>query len=130
MTRQRTIYWLPRALGMVYLGAISLFALDIISAPITPAETLLARAVQLLPALLFLVILGIAWQREWPGGFLFFALGIATCIFFGAEQPQTSHLLLNSPLFLIGALFWLCALCRRSPAPDGRGEVDGSGGQL
>lgn len=128
--RQRTIFWLPRALGMLYLGAISLLALDTFSAPGRPADTLLALVVHLIPVLLLLMILGIAWQREWLGGFLFFALGIATCVFFGAERPQTSHLLLNSPLFLIGALFWLCAFCQQSQAPDGWGEVDGSGGLL
>ena len=129
MTRQRTVYWLPRMLGLFYLGFISLFALDVLAEASGLADTLLALVIHLIPSLLLLLILGIAWRHEWLGGFLFVALGMATCVFFNSERPQTSLLLINSPLFLIGALFWLCAFCRRSFAPSGSGVAGGPGGE-
>jgi hypothetical protein len=128
-TRQRTVYWLPRALGLAYVGLTGLFALDVLGAGLGPADAFLTLFFHLIPAFLLTLALWIAWRHEWIGGLLFISLGISSCILFNAQRPQTSYLLIDSPLFLIGALFWLCAFYQRTPHNIDKTGLQAPGGR-
>ncbi len=59
----------------------------------------------LIPTLVILIVLGIAWRWEWIGGFLFVALGVLYITLFWEPSNLPAYLLISGPLFLAGILF-------------------------
>lgn len=92
------LYWFPRILAILFIGFISVFALDVFSEP----QWLLALFVHLIPSYFLIAITVVAWKHEMLGGFLFLIAGLALLIFtnFGA-------FIIWMPAFVIGSLFLL-----------------------
>lgn len=105
MMARRFVYWMPRVLGLLYVLLISLFALDVFWEDYNIREMVGAFLLHLLPAMVVLVVLGIAWRWEKIGGAFFILLGSAFVAYFEAWQGWANFLLIPAPLYLIGVFF-------------------------
>lgn len=103
------LYWTPRALCIVLMLFISMFALDVFGQGRGFWQTLVALTMHLIPTFLLLAVLWISWRREWIAAVLFPFLG-AFYIVWAWNKPfgrWPTLLLIAGPLVLTGALFLL-----------------------
>lgn len=98
-----SLTWVPRLLAILFILFVSLFALDVFEEGLTVMETLTALFMHLIPSLLLLGALLIAWKWAWAG-FLFFLLGIFFVFLTGGDS-LLSLLIFSGVPVLIGALF-------------------------
>ncbi|MGW8224749.1 MAG: DUF7670 domain-containing protein [Anaerolineales bacterium] len=104
---RKILYWSPRILGLLIAIFVSIFALDVFGEGYSFWETIAALAMHLIPTLVILVVLVVAWRWEWVGGFLFVALGVLYITLFWEPSNLPAYLLISGPLFLDGILFLL-----------------------
>ena len=100
----RLLYWSPRILTICFALLLGAFALDVFGRSDRPLQTLLAFFIHLLPAVIVLGVLLIAWRWEWVGAALF--TGFAA---YYAKLVLPRHfnwaVTILTPLLLIAALF-------------------------
>lgn len=99
------VYWAPRILGILFALFISIFALDVFELNAGFWKTTLGLSIHLIPTALILVILALAWKREWIGTIGFIALGILYIYLSWGRFPLSVYFLISGPLFLLGILF-------------------------
>ena len=97
---RRVLFWAPRALCILFAAFLSVFALDVFSEGYGLGETTLALLIHLVPTLVVVISLVIAWRWEWVGAILFIALALFYLISSGGESW-----IVTGPLLLIGVLF-------------------------
>jgi hypothetical protein len=113
---KRTLFWTPRALSILLIIFLSLFALDVFEENVGFWRTLQALSMHLIPSLVLTGALILAWRWEWVGALTFGGAGglyIATLL--SRPQPPIPiklHWIAVTafPAFLIAALFlanWL-----------------------
>jgi hypothetical protein len=100
-------------LGIFIAIFISLFALDVFAEGYSFWETIIALLMHLIPTVIILIILAIAWRWEWIGGILFILLGVLYITLFWDPSQLPAYLMISGPLFLIGLLFLLNGFLRR-----------------
>lgn len=105
IAKEKLFYWSPRALGILYILFIAIFALDVFVPGRSLADLLLALFMHLMPNYLLALILFIAWKKECLGGWLFLLLFIVFSVLF--RNPAQTNLIVFGPLLLIGSLFLL-----------------------
>jgi hypothetical protein len=101
----RLLYWLPRVLGLLYAGFISMFAADVFGEQPGFWRTTLALLVHLIPTAIVLVVLAIGWRWNLVGAAGFIALGLLYTVRF-SNHPDWI-LFIAGPTFVIGFLFLL-----------------------
>jgi len=116
-TVEKILFWSPRVLGILIAIFVSLFALDVFGEGYSFWETIAALAMHLIPTLVILIVLSIAWRWEWTGGFLFVALGVLYITLFWEPSNLPAYLLISGPLFLVGFLFLLDGCYRKANLP-------------
>jgi len=87
------IYWLPRVLAILFIGFISLFALDVFGEVLW----LTALLMHLIPSFVLIIVTVIAWKKEKIGGIIFLILGLLALVKF--------IWVVWVPMILIGVLF-------------------------
>jgi len=97
---KRVLFWAPRVLCVLLAVFLSIFALDVFSEGYGFGETILALLIHLVPTLIVVIALLIAWRWEWIGAILFIALALFYLISSGGESW-----IITGPLLLIGILF-------------------------
>jgi hypothetical protein len=117
-TVEKILFWSPRVLGILIAIFVSLFAFDVFGEGYSSWETIGALALHLLPTLVVLIVLGIAWRWEWIGGFLFVALGVLYITLFWEPSNLPAYLVISGPLFLTGILFLLDGCFRSAILPE------------
>jgi hypothetical protein len=109
---KRTLFWLPRVLAIVFIVFISLFSLDVFVEGRGFWETLAALVVHLLPTFVLILLLIVAWRREWIGAVLF---GLAGVWYTLSILPQSGlspaaklnwGMIIAWPAFIIAGLFF------------------------
>lgn len=93
---KKLYYWLPRALAILYIIFISLFALDVFGEP----QWFLALLIHLIPSFIFVILTIVAWKYEKIGGCLFLLAGLLMFVFTNFES-----MIISVPIIIIGALF-------------------------
>ena len=116
-TVEKILFWSPRVLGILIAIFVSLFALDVFGEGYSFWQTIAAYAMHLIPTLVILIVLGIAWRWEWTGGFLFVALGVLYITLFWEPSNLPAYLIISGPLFLVGILFLLDGCYRKANLP-------------
>lgn len=107
----RFLFWTPRILAIAYIAFLSMFALDVFSEEHGFWRILGALLVHLIPSLVLLAALILAWRWEWIGAALFSAAGLLY-IFLVVDRPVSIGIKLiwvmtiSVPAFLVGALFF------------------------
>jgi hypothetical protein len=102
---KRTLFWLPRILGIVFALFISLFALDVFGEGYGFWQTLVALLIHLVPTYLVIIGLVLAWRWEWTGAVWFTALGLWYLFMARGNLELPVVLLIPGPLFMIAILF-------------------------
>jgi hypothetical protein len=74
---KKTIYWLPRLICILFIGFISIFALDVFGEYGFP-EILVALFMHLIPTFILIAVLTVAWKWSKIGGLLFLVLAIVS----------------------------------------------------
>jgi hypothetical protein len=112
MTRlsQRSLFWAPRILSLAFIAFLSLFALDVFGEAHGFWKTALALIIHLIPSLVLLVVLVLAWRWEWVGATLFGAAGMLYVVLVAPRRmPPAIKLswisLISGPAFVVAALF-------------------------
>ena len=101
---RKTIYWVPRILGILFAVFISLFALDVFGQGYSLWEIVVALVMHLVPTYIVVLLLLLSWRQEFIGGVNFVALSALYLLLF-RNQHFLTYLLISGPAFLIGALF-------------------------
>jgi hypothetical protein len=100
----RLLLWTPRVLGVATCAFIGLFALDAFSEAKPVRDALADFAIHLIPALVLLAVVALAWRWEWIGGVMFMGLAViyATTM---ARGHLDWMLVIGGPLLVVGSLF-------------------------
>jgi hypothetical protein len=101
----RTLFWIPRILCIIFAVFLSLFALDVFGQGYGFWETIIHLLVNLIPAFILIIVLIISWRWEWVGGILFPVLGVLYIVWKWGEFSWGAYLVISGPLFILGILF-------------------------
>lgn len=99
------LHWAPRILGILSIIFISLFALDAFQEGVPISQMLLGFGIHLIPSILLLIFLLIAWKWELVGGIIFIL--ISSMPFLALSNPVWMNGILSIPFALTGILFIL-----------------------
>jgi len=102
---KRVLFWTPRVLCILFAMFLSLFTLDVFSEGCGFWETILALLIHLVPVYIVVIVLVIAWRREWVGAILFIALALFYLVWSWGRFHWSAGLGISGPLVLIGVLF-------------------------
>ena len=109
-TLRKTLLWLPRILGILFVLFTSLFSFDVFDMGLSLWESLLALVMHLLvPTMLLAVVVAFAWRWEWVGALGFGLWGIFYIVRFTGFD-LTAYLLLTGIPLVIAVLYltgWL-----------------------
>jgi hypothetical protein len=106
----RALFWTLRALAIVFIAFLSMFALDVFGEGRNYLGTFLALIVHLIPMFILAAGLILAWRWEWIGTVLYGAGGTAY-VFFALPRPWPPSmklvciLMISGPAFAVAALF-------------------------
>lgn len=84
---------------------LSLLALDVLGEGRGFGGTALALFMHLVPVYIVVIILVIAWRREWVGAILFPLLAVFYLFISWGKLHWSAGLAISGPLFVIGAFF-------------------------
>ncbi len=101
------LFWTPRVLGILFVLFISLFAFDVFDESLGFWDSALAFLIHLIPAIVVMGVLAIAWKWERIGAILFIALAIFYVIWAWGRLHWSAYALIPAPLVLISILFFL-----------------------
>ena len=109
---KRILFWAPRALSILFIAFLSLFALDVFGHELGFWQTVLALTMQLIPSFVLIVALILAWRWEWIGAVLYAAAGLLYVVWvvsLSRPVPPAMRfiwaLTIAGPAFLIAGLF-------------------------
>ena len=102
---KRLLFWAPRILTIFFALFLSIFALDVFGTGYSIGETILALLIHLIPTYIVLLVLAVAWRREWLGTVLFVLLALFYLL--ASDQHWSAYLLISGPLLLMAVLFLL-----------------------
>ncbi len=72
----RALFWAPRALCILFIAFVSLFALDVFGEGHGFWQTLADLTMHLIPTFVMIAALVVAWRWEWVGAVVFAACGV------------------------------------------------------
>ena len=107
---RRAFFWAPRAMSIVFIAFLSMFALDVFGEGYGFWKTLLALTIHLIPSFVLIAALVLAWRWEWIGAALYAAAG-TLYVFWALQRPIPPAikllwvLMIAGPAFLVAALF-------------------------
>jgi len=102
--RRSILFWLPRAIGILFVLFLSLFALDVFEGN-SGWQIVIALFIHLLPALILLAAVIVSWKHAWVGAVTFFAFAIFYILAAGLRRPWQWYAFIALPALIIGALF-------------------------
>ncbi len=103
----RVLFWTPRLLMILFIGFISLFALDSFDGEQPFIEKIGSFLIHLITTAVPIILLIIFWRREWVGGIAFLLLAIGYIIMAWGKFPVSVYFLISGSLFIISSLFWV-----------------------
>ncbi len=99
------LYWAPRALCILFIVFVSLFALDVFDERLPFWRMLAALGMHLIPTFIMIVLLAISWRWEWVGATGFAALSVLYIVRMGGISHAYAVILV--PALVIALLFLL-----------------------
>jgi hypothetical protein len=101
-TSHKLLLWAPRIAGVLVASFLALFALDAFNEG-SFASALPAFAIHLIPSLLVLAVVAVAWKFEWIGAIAFITLAIVYAMMVRGRLDWI--VAISGPLALVGVLF-------------------------
>lgn len=114
MNKSKILFWLPRIICVMAILFISLFALDAFQPGLTIWQQIGDFLIHLIPSFILLVVLIIAWKREYIGGIIFTLIGLGLTPAIFIKNYQMNHSVgmsigvifsITIPFVLVGILF-------------------------
>lgn len=102
----KIVYLAPRVLGLCFVIFLSLFSLDVFSES-SGWQTVVALFIHLLPSLILLLAVIIAWKYDLVGAVVFLAGAIFYIWSVGLGRHWTWYAFISGPAALVGVLFIL-----------------------
>jgi hypothetical protein len=109
---RRALFWAPRVLSIVFVAFLSLFATDVFDAHRGFWPTLQALGIHLIPTLVLIVALILAWRREWIGAVVYAVMAVLYILWVTTMRrpvPAATRLswaiMIAGPALLIAGLF-------------------------
>ncbi len=99
----KILYLAPRWLGVIFVIFISLFAADMFG----EGFSWLALFMHLIPSIIALVALIVAWRYEYVGGIVFIALGTGYILMVWGSFLLVTYIVISGPAIIVGILFLL-----------------------
>jgi hypothetical protein len=112
-TLKQILFWTPRILGILFVAFLSLFALDVFGEGYGFWKTALALLIHLIPSLVLVAALVLAWRWEWVGAALFAGFGILYLVDARGVSPVLYYMIFAGIPFLVGILFLLGWIWRK-----------------
>ena len=101
-TSATVLLWAPRLAGILVAGFLGLFALDAFEGQ-SLLLGLAAFAIHLIPSLLVLAAVAIAWKFEWVGAVAFLGFAVAYAVMVRGRIDWIAAI--SGPLVAVGLLF-------------------------
>lgn len=101
---QKLLYWAPRILSVGFILFISIFALDVFS-EYSGFEVILPIFMHLLPSLILLIAVTIAWKYELVGAIIFLGFAVFYVFDIGFTRPVSWYLVIALPAAVVGTLY-------------------------
>ncbi|MEY4375373.1 MAG: hypothetical protein RL760_1540 [Candidatus Eisenbacteria bacterium] len=101
------VYWTPRLFCIAFAAFLCVFALDVFAMPLPPLQKAAALIVHLIPAGIVVAGLVLVWRHEWVGATFFPLLAAVHLFTKGVHLDVMGALVIELPLLLLGALFWV-----------------------
>jgi hypothetical protein len=109
------LFWSPRVLSILYIAFLSMFSLDVFGEKHGFWPVLVALTIHLIPSLILIVGLILAWRWEWIGTAIYATAG---ALYISLVMPRAVSpalklnwiLIISAPAFVVAALFlanWL-----------------------
>lgn len=117
LAARRSLFWAPRVLALAFAAFLSLFALDVFDETHGFAQTAAALLMHLIPTFVILLLLALAWRREWIAALGFGALGALYIGWTWGRFPLGTYVVISGPLFVMAALFFANWLRRAELRP-------------
>ena len=115
--KARLALWSPRVLLTAFAAFVSVFALDVFGEGRGFWPTAAALVMHLLPTVLLLLVVALAWRRPWAGGLACLGLAAWYVSWAAPRFPWSVLALMTGPMLLVAALYgWSWASARRMPA--------------
>jgi len=101
----KILYWTPRCLAILFSVFISVFALDVFDEGFQGWKTLLALAMHLIPTMILVAALLVAWRWEVAGAVLFIGVAILYLATIHTGIPLSVMFMVAGIPILVGLLF-------------------------
>lgn len=108
----RVIVWAPRVLSVCFALFLGVFALDAFTVPFDPTQ-LIGFLAHLLPTLVLLLVVFIAWRRELVGAAAFLVVAAFYILNVGLDRPWSWYAAIAGPAALVGILYLAAWYVRR-----------------
>jgi cell division protein FtsW (lipid II flippase) len=112
MTKYKLLFWPPRILALLFVGFLSIFALDVFS-EYSGWSVVPALLIHLIPSFALLLIIIVAWKNDLIGMFVFLATGVGYVFLAGFDRPWSWYAGISGPSILVGILFMINYIYQR-----------------
>lgn len=102
---KQILFWTPRILSILFVLFLSLFALDVFGEGYNFWQTALALLIHLIPSIVLVAALVLAWRWEWVGAALFIGFGIWYLVISWGKFNWTAPVVIAGVPMLVGVLF-------------------------
>jgi len=99
------ITWIARILTFIFAGFLSIFSLDVFSEAKGILDTAIDLFMHMIPSILLLLALIIAWRWEKIGSIIYLGLGIFYILETWGKIHWSGIILIASPVLIIAILF-------------------------
>jgi hypothetical protein len=99
---QNLLLWGPRIAGIIVAAFLALFAMDAFNER-SGVSALSDFAIHLIPSLLVLAVVAVAWRYQWIGAIAF--IGLAALYALAARDRLDWIVVVSTPLLVVGLLF-------------------------
>lgn len=99
--------WAPRVLCILFALFLSLFALDVFSENRGVGQQIIGLLIHLVPVYVAVIVLIVAWKREWIGAVMFIGLALFYLIQAWGQVHWHAIVTISGSLTLISILFFL-----------------------
>ncbi|PIT90206.1 MAG: hypothetical protein COU22_03455 [Candidatus Komeilibacteria bacterium CG10_big_fil_rev_8_21_14_0_10_41_13] len=104
---KKFVYYFPLYLAILSAAFLSIFALDVFGEGYNLSDLLLALVIHLIPTILYVIVIVIAWKNRTLGGVIFLILGLISLCAFNTYHEFEAFILISLPIILIGSLLLL-----------------------
>lgn len=110
---EKFFYWLPRVLSICFVVFISIFAFDVFS-EYSGLAVILPLVMHLLPSLILIVFIAIAWKYDLVGVVGFVGFAVFYVVSMGLFKPISWYLFIALPSLIVGILYFISWWGKRS----------------